>query len=137
MRGSHLHEALSVALPHLTRSCKYHMTRAGCRKIIACNHRHAVPQKRVVLPPKDLCDLRSSNLFEYAPTRNNKRIEHDACSQHWSRVNDAAGGYPGKGPHIQMILFETTTHRSLGVLEFGGSVCLERKAAGCPHGGFD
>ena len=27
----HLHEALSVALPHLTRSCKYHMTRAGCR----------------------------------------------------------------------------------------------------------
>ena len=104
---------------------------------MACDHRHVVPQKRVVLPPKDLCDLRSSNLFEYAPTRDNKRIEHDACSQHWSRVNDAAEAYPGKGPHIQMILFETTTRRPLGVLMFGGSVCLDWMAAGCPAEGCD
>ncbi len=97
----HLHEALSVALSLSTRPCKYRMTKAGFRKGIACDHRHVVPQKRVVLPLKDLCDLRSSNLFEYAPTRDNKRIEHDACSQHWSRVNDAAGAYPGRGPHIQ------------------------------------
>ena len=90
-----------------------------------CVNRHIAPQKKVVLPSKDLCDLRSSRQFEYAPTRDNMKIEHDACSQHWGRVNGAAGAYPGKGPHIQMILFDEATHRPLGVLVFGGSVCLE------------
>ncbi len=81
--------------------CNYFMKKGGCRKGVACGDRHVnVPSKRVVLPPKDLCDLRSSNLFEYAPTRDNIRIEHDACSQQWSRVNDAVGAYPGMGPHI-------------------------------------
>ena len=83
-----------------TKTCKYQMTKAGCRQGAACVNRHIAPQKKVVLPSKDLCDLRSSRQFEYAPTRDNMKIEHDACSQHWGRVNDAAGAYPGKGPHI-------------------------------------
>ncbi len=40
--------------------------------------------------------------------------------------------YLGKGPHIQMILFDTTTHRPLGVVVFGGSVCLEWLVNGSP-----
>ncbi len=65
-----------------SRFCSYQiLTTGGCRKGIACDFRHVVSRKPVVLPPKDLCDIRASNLFEYAPTRDNKRIEHDACSR--------------------------------------------------------
>ena len=72
----HLHEASMSS----TKTCKYQMTKAGCRQGAACVNRHIAPQKRVGLPPKDFCDLRSSRQFEYAPTRDNMKIEHDACS---------------------------------------------------------
>jgi hypothetical protein len=62
------------------RLCSFQWTPEGCKKGAACNFRHAVVKKKVVLPPKDLCELRSSDLFELAPTGDNKKIEHDACS---------------------------------------------------------
>ena len=111
------------ALKH--KPCNYQFTQGGCKKGAACDFRHAVVVQKVMLPPKGLSELRSSNLFEFAPTRDNEKIEHDACSQYYGRVQDAAGVYPGMGPHIQMILFETTTHRPLIVVVFDGSVCLE------------
>ena len=129
-----LHEKVKVAPPLSTRHCRFFNTKAGCRREGKCDHRHDVAPKRVVPPPTILCELRSPNLFEYAPTRDNKHIEADACSQHWSRANDVAGVYPGKGPHIQMVLFDVATRRPLGVLVFGGSVCLEWMADGSPAG---
>ena len=116
----------------MSRYCRFFKTPKGCSKGEACDHRHDAQPQKVVLPPKDLRELRSSSLFEYAPTRDNERVEHDACSPHWSRVNDAAEAYSGDGPHIQMVLFNTASRHPLGVLVFGGSVCLHWMAAGCP-----
>ena len=113
-----------------TKKCKYQMKVGGCRRGATCPDRHVAPQKKEAQqPPQDLCDLRSQGQYEYVPTRDIMKVTHDVSSRHWGRVQDAAGAYPGQGPHIQMILFDTDTHRPLGVLVFGGSVFLKWMAA--------
>ena len=127
----HLHEVRASSIT----KCKYQMKVGGCRRGAACPDRHVAQAKEAQRPPQDLCDLRSQGQFEYVPTRDNIKVAQDVRSQHWGRVQDAASAYTGKAPHIQMILFDMDTHRPLGVLVFGGSVCLDWMADACPpHG---
>jgi hypothetical protein len=126
-----LHVSQSSATRLSNKHCRFYRKPEGCKKGVECPDRHTLAGAKVVLPPRSLCDLKSSSLIEYAPTRDNVKFEHGVCSVVWSRVNDATGAYPGEGPHIQMVLYDVSTHGPLGVLVYGGSVCLEWMANGC------